>query len=94
MKVVWLPEAEDDRHEAVYYIAEDNPGAAERMDALFGAAVGRLSSFAHLGRPGAIPGTRELIPHPSYRIVYEIGEDTISVLALVHTARQWPPVAE
>ncbi|WP_420856699.1 type II toxin-antitoxin system RelE/ParE family toxin [Variovorax beijingensis] len=44
-----------------------------------------------LGRAGQIPGTRELIPHESYRLVYEVRADTIWILTLVHTARQWPP---
>lgn len=47
----------------------------------------------NLGTPGKIPGTRELIPHESYRLVYEIeAETTVWILALVHTAMQWPPV--
>jgi plasmid stabilization system protein ParE len=44
-----------------------------------------------MGRPGQIPGTRELIPHESYRVVYEVQADTVWILALVHTARLWPP---
>jgi plasmid stabilization system protein ParE len=36
------------------------------------------------------PGTRELIPHESYRLVYEVEGDTVWILALVHTARMWP----
>lgn len=44
-----------------------------------------------MGRPGQIPGTRELIPHESYRLVYEVLADTVWILALVHTARPWPP---
>lgn len=64
------------------------------MDALFGVASRRLADFPQLGRIGVIPGTRELIPHESYRLVYEIEGDTVWVLALVHTARQWPPVRE
>lgn len=46
-----------------------------------------------LGKAGAIPGTRELIPHESYRLVYEISGDTVWILTLVHTARRWPPFA-
>lgn len=42
-----------------------------------------------MGRPGQIPGTRELIPHESYRLV-GVQADTVWILALVHTARQWP----
>ena len=45
-----------------------------------------------MGGTGKISGTRELIPHESYRLVYEIDGGTVWVLALVHTARQWPSV--
>ncbi len=62
------------------------------MDALFSAAAARLASHPKLGRPGKIPGTRELIPHENYRLVYEIEGDAVWVLAVVHTARQWPPI--
>ena len=66
------------------------------MDALFSAAASRLASLPKMGRPGKIPGTRELVPHENYRLVYEIeyeieGE-TVWILALVHTRRQWPPI--
>ncbi len=44
-----------------------------------------------MGRPGQIQETRELIPHESYRLVYEVQADTVWILALVHTARLWPP---
>jgi len=83
-----------DREEAIDFIAADDPGAAFRLDLLFSEAASRLGTFPRLGRPGVIPGTREFIPHPSYRIVYEIGDDEISILAIIHTRRQWPPVNE
>lgn len=60
------------------------------MDALFSDAAARLSNHPRIGKPGLIAGTRELIPHPSYRLVYEIEQDAVWILALVHTARQWP----
>ena len=63
------------------------------MDELFSEAATRLAEHPMLGTPGQTPGTRELIPHDSYRLVYEIErETTVWVLALVHTAMQWPPV--
>lgn len=94
MRVVWTPEAQQDRADIWDYIAADNPAAAARMDELFSDAASRLSRHPMLGRPGKIPGARELIPHESYRLVYEIDGETVWVLALVHTARQWPPVRE
>ena len=41
---------------------------------------------------GQVPGTRELNPHRSYRLVYEIAGDTVWILVLIHTARLWPPL--
>jgi len=91
MRVLWALSAEQDRADIVDFIAQDNPLAAIRMDETFSAAVGRLAEHPLLGRAGQIPGTRELIPHESYRLVYEVRADTIWILTLVHTARQWPP---
>lgn len=91
MRVFWTLSAEQDRADIVDFIAQDNPLAAIRMDELFGAAVDRLAEHPLMGRPGQVPGTRELIPHESYRLVYEAQADTVWILALVHTARPWPP---
>jgi len=90
--VVWTPEAEQDRADIWDYIAADNAGAAVRIDELFSAAAARLAAHPKMGKPGRISGTRELVPHESYRLVYEIDGSAVWVLALVHTARQWPPV--
>ena len=92
MRVIWTPEAEQDRVDVWEYIAADNLPAAARMDALFSKAANRLAQHPQLGRAGTIAGTRELIPHESYRLVYEIDGETVWILALVHTARMWPPL--
>lgn len=96
MRVVWTPEAEQDRDDIWEAIPADNPLAAARMDQMFTEAAAKLADFPMLGHVSKILGTRELIPHESYRLVYEIAidEDTVWVLALVHTARQWPPVRD
>ena len=94
MKVVWTPEARRDRADIWDYLAADNPGAATRMDLLFSDAAASLSDLPTRGRTGPIAGTRELIPHESYRLVYEIEGETVWLLALVHTARQWPPLQD
>ncbi len=88
MRVVWTPEAKQDRIDVWDYIAADNPLAAASD------AAARLAEHPMLGRSGKIPGTRELIPHESYRLVYEINGETVWILTLVHTARQWPPVRD
>jgi addiction module RelE/StbE family toxin len=92
VRVVWTPEALQDRADVWDHIVADNPRAAVRVDALFSDAAASLAKHPGLGRPGKIPGTHELIPHASYRLVYEVERDTVWLLALVHTSRQWPPL--
>lgn len=60
------------------------------MDTLFSDTVARLADHPELGQAGIVPGTRELIPYESYRLVYEISGEAVWILALVHTSRQWP----
>lgn len=88
--VIWTDEAVEDRDQILTFIANANPIAAIDMDALFGRAAARLSEYPMMGKTGTIPGTRELIPHNSYRLIYEIEGETVWILALTHTARQWP----
>lgn len=92
MIVEWALEAELDRDSIMHEIAADNPLAAIRMDDLFSEGADRLSQFPLLGRIGRCPGTRELVVHESYQLVYEIDDDAIRILAVVHTARMWPPL--
>ncbi|AJP73020.1 type II toxin-antitoxin system RelE/ParE family toxin [Sphingomonas hengshuiensis] len=92
MRIVWTPEAEQDRTAIWDYLEARDPQAALRIDRLFADAVAKLADFPMLGPAGDIPGTRELTPHRRYRLIYEIADDTIWILVLVHTARQWPPI--
>ncbi len=62
------------------------------MDRLFGDAVAGLADFPLLGHEGEIVGTRELTPHRSYRVVYQVSDTTVWILVLIPTARQWPPL--
>ncbi len=90
MKVFWSTEALQDREDIWNYIAQDNPTAAAEMDALFSAAASLLSEQPFLGKVGKIHDTRELIAHENYRLVYEIHNENIWILTLIHTSRHWP----
>jgi len=91
VRVIWTPDAEQDRNDIWDYIAASNPHAAAKMDELFSDAAARLTIHPMLGREGKISGTRELILHESYCLMYEVAQETVWVLALVHTARRRPP---
>lgn len=91
MRVYWANSAEQDRADIVDFIAQDNRLAAVPIDNLFAAATKRPGEHPLMDRSGQIAGTRELIPHERYRLVYEVKDDAVLILALVHTARMWPP---
>ncbi|WP_343711858.1 type II toxin-antitoxin system RelE/ParE family toxin [Inquilinus sp.] len=91
MKLVWTKPANLDRKSIRDYIARDNPSAALALDELFSERAGRLASHPGLGRPGRVVGTRELVVHPNYILVYDVAGDLVRVLGVLHAARRWPP---
>lgn len=93
MKVVWTPEARRDRLAIWDYLVARDASAAIRIDTLFTEAAARLADFPMLGHDGEVPGTRELTPHRRYRLIYEVIDNTVWILVLIHTARQWPPLS-
>lgn len=94
MRVIWTPEALQDRIDIWDYIAAANPHAAARMDELFSVVAASLAEHPELGKSGQVSGTRELVLHENYRLVYEIEQDVVWVLVLIHITRQWPSVLE
>jgi addiction module RelE/StbE family toxin len=91
LKLAWTRPASVDRKDIREYIARDNPAAALALDELFSAKARRLIDRPGLGRPGRVTGTRELVVHPNYILVYDAAGDVVRILRVLHTARQWPP---
>lgn len=90
MKLVWTESAHKDRKVIREYIADDNPAAALALDVLFEERSSRLTDHPNLGRPGRVKGTCELVVHQNYILVYDIAEDMVRILRVLHIARQWP----
>jgi addiction module RelE/StbE family toxin len=92
MDLFWTPAAIQDRDEIYDYIEADNPVAALALDELFSEKAGRLLDHPGLGQPGRIAGTRELVVHQNYILVYDQVGDLVRVLRVLHAARPWPPL--
>ena len=91
MDIVWREVAIDGLERARSYVAQQNPAAAERIRHTIITAVGRLADRPNLGRPGRVEGTRELVvPRTRYIVVYAVLDDDVVVVAVQHTAQQWP----
>lgn len=91
MELFWTPEAIQGRSEIYDYIEADNPVAALTLDELFAEKARYLVDHPGLGRPGRVAGTRELVVHPNYILVYDVAGNRVRVLRVLHAARQWPP---
>ncbi len=91
MKLCWTAEAIADRIDIYDFIEADNPVAALALDELFSNAAERLELHPMIGRAGRVDRTRELVVHENYILVYDIAEDGVRILRVLHAARQWPP---
>ncbi|EJT06850.1 type II toxin-antitoxin system RelE/ParE family toxin [Rhizobium sp. CCGE 510] len=92
--VFWSEAAHRDNLEILRYIAVDNPDAAERVVNAIEDAGKKLGEFA-TGRSGRVTGTYEKsLARLPYIISYELrsiaGRESVVILRVIHTARDWP----
>jgi toxin ParE1/3/4 len=92
MIVDWSQRAADDLASLRAYIAEDDPIAAQRVVLhIIHSIEDLLTGQPQMGRPGRVPGTRELvIPTTPYIVPYRVRNNRIQVLRVYHGARRWP----
>ncbi len=90
LPVVWRAEARKSLTAIIRYIAEHNPPAARRMKAVIEAAVMPLAEHPFLFRPGRVPGTREIVAHPNYIVVYRVKGDQVEIVNVLHARQHYP----
>lgn len=91
IELAWTLEAIQDRNEIYDHVEADNPVAALALDELLSEKASCLIDHPGMGRAGRIAGTRELVAHRNYILVYDLSGDLVRVLRVLHTSRQWPP---
>jgi toxin ParE1/3/4 len=92
LPVVWLDEAKEDARNIVRFIAIEgqSPSAARRLKDRLDAAPLPLSEHPYLHPVGRVPGTRELVAHPNYVIVYRVTATHIEIINVLHARQQYP----
>ena len=73
------------------YIADDNPDAAQALKDEIEEKTAHLRDMPTLYRAGRVKGTREMVVHPNYIVVYAHTSDRVTLLRVLHAAQQWPP---
>jgi toxin ParE1/3/4 len=89
---VWTPSAVADLAAVHACIAERNPAAADRIvRRILDSVETVLPQSPEMGRPGRVPGTRELvITGTPFIVPYRLRGETIQVLRVYHGARRRP----
>ena len=92
MNVIWSTKAIGQLQAIYGYIAENSPPYATNMIERLHARAGQLEAFPDSGRP--VPedqggGAREVFEHP-YRVVYEVHDSRVEILAVVHMRQEGP----
>lgn len=90
MKLLWQPNAQRDRERIYRYINTDAPKSARQLDLIFKQAALGLIDYPERGRSGRMAGTRELVVHPNYILVYRVKPDLVEILTILHAAQLWP----
>jgi plasmid stabilization system protein ParE len=91
MQIRWLRTALLNLEEEAAYIAADDPVASRMVVKRVLAVVDQLAKQPSLGRPGRVPGTRELVVAKTrYLVPYRVKRDTIEILRVFHISRRLP----
>jgi len=91
MRVRWLRTALRNLDEEATYIAADDAAAASVVVERVLNAVAQLVAQPDLGRPGRVPGTRELVVLDTrYIVPYRVRGPEVQILRVFHTSRRPP----
>lgn len=91
MNIILAPEAITDLDDICTFIADDDPQRAMILLARIEKRIEQLRDNLSLGRPGRVPGTRELVvPRTPFIVPYQMTGAMIEVLRVYHGAQPWP----
>ena len=91
MNVVWSRRAIRHLIALREHIEKDSDRNAARVAARILKSVDLLQTQPGMGRPGRLPGTRELVvPDTPYIIPYRVRRERLELIAVFHGRQKWP----
>ena len=88
-RLIWSPQAAQDLESICEFIARDSEDYAQEFAQRILAAVEVLAEYSQAGR--IVPEFEDVslreLPHGHYRIIYEVGQATVSIPTIHHGAR-------
>ena len=90
LPIIWRASARADLAAIIRYIAEHDIPAARRLKSHLESVVLPLAEHPYLYRPGRVAGTRELVAHPNFILVYRVKADCVEVVSVLHSRQEYP----
>ncbi len=91
MRLRWTAGAVRDLENIADYLFDKTPQHAPRLVRSIYEAAAALITFPNRGREGKNTGTRELMmPSLPYAVVYQVSEEFVYIVRILHGAQQWP----
>ena len=90
LNLIWETDSRSQFKAILNFIGGRDLNAAIRIRLLILERVERLRSFPEIGRPGRVAGTRELIVHPNYVVIYQVKDNAIDILRVLHSRQRYP----
>ena len=88
MAVKWLKIALENMAAIADYIAQDKPDRATSFVREIREKTLVLADFPSVGRAGRVAGTRELIAHKNFLVIYRVKGKNIEIIRVRHVAQK------
>jgi toxin ParE1/3/4 len=88
--IIWSELALEELDALVSYVGERNPQAADALYERIESSVMLLANWPYLFREGRVEGTREIVAHPNYIVVYRVLESHVEIINVIHARREYP----
>lgn len=90
LPILWRAEAQADLAAILEYIADRRPQSALDLFDEIERIVSQLPHHPYLYRLGRVSGTRELVAHPNYIVVYRVGDAAREIVSILHSRQHYP----
>lgn len=90
MALRWTETARAELRAITRYISQYSPTGARMVNEAIRHALEMAQEYPEGFREGRVSGTREIVAHPNYVVVYELDRQGILVLSVLHSRREYP----
>lgn len=90
LPITWRKRAKRNLASIIEFIANENPAAAIKIKNIIQDAILPVAEHPYLYKSGRISGTRELVAHPNFILVYRITNTAVEVVSVLHSRQEYP----